>query len=268
MKSRILYLSFLLVLSSNTYADVIDLSSWTGLKLDYSSSGGDGPGSWDLNDTTKVAVAQEGNADPSFYLNNLNQTAYSMSGFIEVRTTGDNDFFGFVFGYQNSSNFYLFDWKKETQAAYGGIATEGMTIKKVTGLSGDAYTDLTLAEFWDNGSAAGDIFGDVEMLAVNHGASTGWQEYERYNVFLDFNIHPGEIHVVINDESNITLWDVTVFDTTFTSGQFGFYNHSQQFTRYDDFEQIGGTVVPLPASLWFMVTGLAGIGFALRRKPE
>ena len=118
----------------------LDLSSWTPLTLNY--PGGQGAGSWVLS-AGNTTVKQVINADPSFYLNNLNQTKYSIDGTWRVDAgTGDDDYMGFVFGYQNSSNFYLFDWKQGTQGYVGRTAAEGMAIKKFTGATGNGATDL------------------------------------------------------------------------------------------------------------------------------
>ena len=55
-------------------------------------------------------------------------------------------------------------------------------------------------------------------------------------------------------------------DSTFNSGEFGFYNYSQQTVSYAGFEQTGGVTVPAPSILSLMGIGLAGIGFAKRKK--
>jgi hypothetical protein len=91
-------------------ADAIDLSSWSDNDLNF--VGGQGPSNWTPSSGNTV-VTQVNNAAPSMYLNNLNQTSYEIDGSWQVLSdpTGDNDFIRFVFGYQNSSNFYLFDWK-------------------------------------------------------------------------------------------------------------------------------------------------------------
>jgi len=92
--------------------------------------------------------AQIVNAAPSFYLNNINQTQYSIDGTWQVlETGGDDDYMGFVFGYQNSSNFYLFDWKQGTQGYVGRTAAEGMAIKRFTGATGNGLVDLSLEDF-------------------------------------------------------------------------------------------------------------------------
>lgn len=251
--------ALLLITPSFAQADAIDLSSWSELTLDY--AGGQSAGDWVLaadNESVKQVI----NADPSFYLNNLNQTSYSMDGTWKVETSSDDDYMGFVFGYQNSSNFYLFDWKQGTQGYVGTTANEGMTIKKMTGATGDGLADLSLAEFWENTTD----FGDMDVLATNHGGDKGWLDNREYTFHLDFNLNPGEFHINIKD-GETELWDVVVTDSTFTSGQFGFYNYSQANVRYAGFEQTGGVIVdvPEPATLGILASGLLGFGFARRK---
>ncbi|SFK15040.1 Thrombospondin C-terminal region [Nitrosomonas aestuarii] len=83
-------------------------------------------------------------------MNNLNQTQYSIDGSWQVTTSSDDDYMGFVFGYQNPSNFYMFDWKQGTQGYVGTTAVEGMTLKVFQGATGDGLVDLSLDELWEN----------------------------------------------------------------------------------------------------------------------
>ncbi|WP_374049964.1 FxDxF family PEP-CTERM protein [Nitrosomonas sp. sh817] len=56
---------------------------------------------------------------------------------------------------------------------------------------------------------------------------------------------------------------MTVNDTTFASGQFGFYNNSQSNVRYAGFEV---TPVPEPETYAMLLAGLGLVGFMARRR--
>lgn len=240
-----------LVLSATAaVADPIDLTPWTALTLDF--PGGQSAGRWVL-EPGATAVKQVVNADPSFFLNNVNQTSIKIDGTWQVVSGGDDDYMGFVFGYQNSSNFYAFDWKKSGQSYVGQYAAEGMTIKRFTGATGDGLVDLSLAEFWENE----DNLGDMTVLATNHATDKGWVDGRLYDFHLDYNVVAGQFTIVVKDGAT-TLWDKTVVDNTFNSGQFGFYNNSQQNVRYAGFEFT--PVVPEPETYMLMLAGLFVVG--------
>jgi len=223
-----LLIAFLLFTTyGNLLAEKLDLSSWSAYTYDL--SGGQAPGKWVLSDD-KLAVIQIFNADPSFYLNNINQTSYKMDGSFQVKTTGDDDIIGFVFGYQNDHQFYIFDWKQSTQSAGGyGHTNEGFRILKIDAPNRNA---LNLYDFWqsktDNSSILASNFGDK-----------GWGDNKIYDFHLEFS--PGTFTVIIYIGGTETeLWNITVDDDSYNSGQFGFYNFSQANVEYSGFEQTGG----------------------------
>jgi len=195
-------------------ASPIDLSSWSA--HDFNPPGGQAGSNWSLS-ADNFSVTQTINADPSFYLNNISQTSYQMDGKWKVLTRSDNDFMGFTFGRQSSSNFYLFDWKQGQQSYVGTTAYEGFSIKKISALS---EANLTLSDFW---SSTGHT--NSSVLASNYGAGKGWSDLTEYDFHLDFA--PGVFSVTVMQGAT-TLWDVTVNDASFTYGEFGFYNFSQE----------------------------------------
>lgn len=240
--------------SSTLFAAPIDLSAWRVQQFDF--SGGQSAGKWVLSSNHET-VTQVVNADPSMYLNNTDQTSYEMEGSWKVTSAGDDDFIGFVFGYQDDSHFYLLDWKQGNQSYVGKMAYEGFSVKKIAAPS---KSQLSLADFWSSTNTAYST-----ILSSKYNTSAGWKVNTLYDFYLDFQ--PGEFQILISQNSN-PLWDITVNNSAYTHGQFGFYNFSQANVQYSGFEQTGGVPVgtPLPvAPVVFGITSLLSSGFLFRK---
>lgn len=247
---------------STAMAAPLDLSSWSANTLDL--SGGQTAGNWVLS-AGNTTVTQTVNADPSFYLNNLNQTSYTMQGNWRVVTTGDDDFIGFAFGYQGANQTYVFDWKQNYQNAGTGygIAQEGLTVRKIDAPNVAA---LTLEDFWSSTGTA-----NSTILATSYGSDKGWADNTLYEFLLDFRSANSDISITVKQGAT-TLWQTTITDSSYAAGQFGFYNFSQEQVEYSGFTQEGGVIVdgevPAPAALALLGIGLLGLGHQGRRKAR
>jgi len=195
--------------------EYIDLSTWEQKSASAS-------GTWTLEEGNRT-VTQSVNGNPTFYVSPDDIIDKVVQGTIQVKTTSDDDFIGFVFGFKEPAgsnsypyDFYLFDWKKSTQSP----ALEGYRLMRVNAPTG---TDL-----W---GCAGS---EVEILAETYG-DIGWTANTLYTFKLIYG--SSRIKILIDDE---VIFDV-ITDSDFQTGKFGFYNYSQAMVEY-------GNVQSAPAS--------------------
>lgn len=214
-------------------AGLIDLTNWT------ATSGG----TWTV-DSSGTSVLQTQNGQPTYFLSDTDYINTKFDGTFGVETAGDDDFIGFVFGYNNSDDFLLFDWKQSDQN-FSGMAYSGFTLSHITGSN---------VNFWDHSGS------DLTVLASDYAGNNGWADNTVYNFTLDFTTTSIKI-----DIDNVTIFDV---NGSFNTGKFGFYNYSQSYVRYTGFEEtvspsIPSTSVPEPSTLAIFALGV--IGLASRR---
>ena len=199
--------------------DLVNLGPWTTKQYELNSQ----PDANWQKDLPNSAVTQIVNADAAILLSDFNLNTGQMDGTWRVNTTTDDDFIGFVFGYQNSEHFYLFDWKKADQNDPLGFAERGMSVKVV-----NAGSPLTGVDFWPtagNGTRVRTLFHNT----------VPWVSFTDYQFTLRFR--PGEIKITVKQGATV-LADITVNDSTYSNGLFGFYNYSQEQVRYSGFRKL------------------------------
>jgi hypothetical protein len=226
----------------------IDLNTW-------SEFGPPNNGNWTV-DGSGDFVTQSINGNPTFFVSPNDFFNTTIQGKFTVQTSSDDDFIGFVFGYQtpttnvttsNDYQFLLFDWKQNTQNnSY--LGQEGFTLANVngtftTGASTASDNLPALQYFWghtDSGPtpASGGVF---DVWDTDYGATRGWADNTTYDFSLLYTAN--RIKIDIEGGSDDFTTAQTIFDlapadvglTEFVTGQFGFYNYSQPAVKYESF---------------------------------
>jgi hypothetical protein len=231
----------------------VNLSTWQRIQYEQDSQP---DGNWVLG-ADGLSVIQTVNADASILLSDFEVTDTAIQGGWRMDSAGndDNDYVGFVFGYQDRGHYYLFDWKQATQ----DVAQVGMSLKLVSvgafrdggpleagagseaGVDGGAPIQLRTDDLWPTAGSE-----NVQILRQNGAPlhnSVPWKFDTDYRFFLEF--HPGSFRISVHELSGdggaadsgasteLVSWSVQ--DDTYQDGKFGFYNYSQGPVEYTSF---------------------------------
>jgi hypothetical protein len=122
-----------------------------------------------------------------------------------------------VWGWQNSSQFYILTWKRFAQSVGACSGVAGILIKRF-----DAQGPITNADLACNQ----DTPNATVLLSPTDTISTGWTEGIEYGVELLYT--EGRTEITITDQTNgVAVVSVVVTDDAYPSGQFGTYDWSQ-----------------------------------------
>jgi len=209
---------------SDIHTDPLDVCGCTqNVDLDtWDQKGGFSFGTWQ-QDATGTSVEQLVNVSsasefPTFLVSPQDFMNVRIGFDMEVTTSSDNDFIGFVFGYRGPDvnpreyDFWLFDWKKEEQTFISRFAPEGKFLSRV---QGDMTGANSLDPFWAHSPGNG-----VTVVDSIIGIGTGWEHDSMYHVTLTFTSSRAIIEV-----NGDTLFDHTA---CYNPGKFGFYAFSQR----------------------------------------
>ncbi|WP_290701595.1 hypothetical protein [Amphritea sp.] len=246
---KIISIASLTLVTQTAFAGAVDLTGW-GEDANIASSG-----TWTVQPGND-AVKQTTNGNPTvFYKAGSNDQGNALSGSIKVETTSDDDFIGFVLGYDTgeisgtNTDFWLIDWKQGNQSAFSASASKGLALSHVTGA-------LSTTEAWGH---SGDV---TEVARGANLGTTGWADNTSY--LFDLVFTSSLIEVYVNGNLEISAAASALGLSSFNDGAFGFYNFSQSNVLYAGITEEQLSPVPVPAAAWLF--GSALVGFAGFRK--
>ena len=217
----------------------------TPLNLNFWNELGDPQaGVWSVS-PNGATVNQSINGYPTFFVSPNDFINGSIIGSFQVNEVSDDDFIGFVFGYQTPSvtagsgiydyDFLALKWKQGDQsvAQWGGFAPEGFTLVRIDNQYANA--DAAATALW-SGNAPG-----VTTLASSYGPTLGWNDFQSYTFTLEYSTT--RIRIFID---GVQIFDVS---GTFPNGKVGFFNFSQSDVTYQSFNQpVSVSINSTPAS--------------------
>lgn len=222
----------------------VDLNTWT-------EESPPGSGNWTVS-ADGSNVFQSVNNNQTFFVSPNSYFNTTVTGQLRVETTSDDDYIGFLFGYQtpNSTtttgdwNFLVFDWKQLNQSG----STLGFTLARVDG----ATCTTECIPFGNHQTSQSGPDWTYEVLATNVGTGLGWADNTTYDFELLYE--ENRVRIIITGGTGTFQNGLTVFDleasptsplgslTSFPEGRFAFYNYSQASVRYSSFIQNNGPV--------------------------
>ena len=220
-------------LSKQAFAVAVDLSGWT-------AQGGSS--NWQVQPGNDTVLQTVNGAPTVFFDASVTSTqGTALNGTIRVNSAGngDDDFIGFVLGYNtgeifsSSVDFYLIDWKQGDQSGWG----QGLAISHVVDGS-NGNTTGTGGSYWQH--TAGEV--DLITRSATLG-NTGWADETEYAFNIIFTSSLIEVSVDGAVALSITPTDVAGV-SSFGDGSFGFYNYSQEHVLYSTIRQIDCQVTP------------------------